>query len=145
MANTRAQLSVENWIRSVWMPERYEQRFLRKRLSLSSGGLFEFDAVSADGKIIANISTSGSRTANGKQAVGKMNKIRSDIYFLLLADAERKVELLTESDMYEQWRKEVENGRVPDSIEFTHVRIPAELNMELQASRRRASRESGPR
>jgi len=39
-----------------------------------SGGVFDFDAVSDDGKIVASISTSGSKTATGKYAVGKMNE-----------------------------------------------------------------------
>ena len=145
MADTSTQLIVEDWVRRVWMPERYGQRFSRERISLTSGGVFDFDAVSADGNIVANISTSGSKTASGKHAVGKMLKVRSDIYFLLLAAAERELVLLTELDMYEQWLKEAEKGRVPECIEFVHVKIPSELNLRLQSSRRKASREVSPR
>lgn len=84
------------------------------------------------------------QTASGKQAVGKMNKIRSDIYFLLLAKAERRLVLLTEQDMHARWDREVEAGRVPSSIEFVHVEIPQHLNLKLQASRQRASLEVTP-
>ncbi|MDE0003263.1 MAG: hypothetical protein OXQ29_11265 [Rhodospirillaceae bacterium] len=73
-----------------------------------------------------------------------MNKIRSDILFLLLTDAREKVVIFTEYDMYERWLKEVESGRVPGSIAFSHAEIPPELNMKLQASRRVASREVTP-
>ena len=111
---------------------------------LTSGGVFDFDAVSADGMIVANISTSGSKTASGKGGTGKMLKVRSDIYFLLLARAQRTLMLLTERDMYERWLAEVESGRVPDSIEFVHVDIPHELDRKLRASRQAASREVTP-
>ncbi len=126
------------------MLARYGQRFSRERIPLTSGGVFDFDAVSADHKTVAVISTSGSKTASGNPGVGKMNKIRSDIYFLLLASAERKLVLLTEQDMYARWVKEVENGRVPSSIEFVRVEIPTDLDLKLRASRQEASREVTP-
>ena len=141
MADTRVQVMVEDWVRREWMPERYGQRFSRERVDLSSGGVFDFDAVSTDGTIVANISTSGSKTVRGKHGTGKMLKVRSDIFFLLLAKAHRKLVLLTESDMCERWLSEVENGRVPDSIEFVHVEIPDDLDLKLKASREAASRE----
>ena len=145
MADTRIALMVEDWVRREWMPTEYGQRFSRERVPLTSGGVFDFDAVSADDRIVANISTSGSRTASGKHAVGKMLKVRSDVYFLLLAKAERRLVLLTERDMYEQWMKEVENGRVPSGIEFAHVEIPSELDSKLRVSRLRASQEVSPK
>ena len=70
--------------------------------------------------------------------------MRSDIFFLLLAEGDRKLMLLTEPDMYEKWLSEVESGRVPDSIEFVHVEIPHNLDLELKSSRARASREVTP-
>ena len=144
MADTRVQALVEDWVRREWMPERYGQRFSRERIALSAGGVFRCDAVSADGAILATISTSGSTTASGKHAVGKMLKVRSDIYFLLLATADRKLVLLTERDMYERWLSEVEKGRVPDCVQFVHVEIPEELNRKLKESRLAASREVTP-
>ena len=141
MADTSAQLKVEDWVRREWMQARYGHQFFRKRVPLTSGGVFDCDAVSADGDIVAVISTSGSKTATGGPGSGKMHKIRSDMYFLLLAKARRSLVLLTESDMYARWVKEVHTGRVPTCIEFVHVEIPEPLNAELQESRRKASRE----
>ena len=135
---------VEDWVRREWMPSRYGQRFSRDRVDLTSGGVFDFDAVSADGTMVANISTSGYKTAGGNHGTGKMLKVRSDIFFLVLAKADRKVVLLTERDMYEKWLSEADSGRVPHSVEFVHVEIPHELNLELEASRKAASREVTP-
>lgn len=110
-------------------------------MDLTSGGMFKFDAVSADGSIVANISTSGLKTASGKSGSGKMFKVRSDIFFLLLLRAPIKLMLLTESDMYGKWLSEQQGGRVPDCIDFVHVHIPHDLDLELKDSRERASLE----
>ncbi|HYT19398.1 MAG TPA: hypothetical protein VEW05_04110 [Candidatus Polarisedimenticolia bacterium] len=78
MAQTGVQLEVEDWVRREWLPKEFGQRFTRERLGLTSGGVFDFDAVSADEKIVASISTSAARTARGNLAVGKLTKIRSE-------------------------------------------------------------------
>jgi len=100
MADTSTQLEVEDWIRTRWIPLKFNQKFVQRNLRLSSGGVFKFDAVSDDEKIIANISTSGATTSGGKVGAGKKQKIRADIYFLLLLPNEmRKLMIFTETDM----------------------------------------------
>lgn len=141
MADSRVQLEAEDWVRTRWLPQRFGQSFDKKRLLLVSGGVFEFDAVSTDRAIVASISTSGATTARGKNAVGKFMKIRSDMYFLMLVDAPRRVVVLTEADMFEACQKENEAGRIPDCIEFVHAQIPNELRTLLTASRLTASLE----
>lgn len=66
------------------MPTQFGTKFSRERLQLRSGGVFDFDAVSEDRSVVATISTSGSRTAGGKNAVGKLLKLRSDMLFLTM-------------------------------------------------------------
>ena len=144
MADTRVQLEVEDWIRNSWLCEHYGQPFAKKSVRLTSGGMFEFDAVSEAGRIVANISTSSFLTAKGKPGIGKVTKVRSDIFFLLLADADRRLQILTEGDMHEHWCKEARIGRVPSSIEFVHVALPDDLAAKLRASRRKASDEVSP-
>lgn len=144
MADTRVQLEVEDWVRRVWMPEHLGQTFSRERLPLSSGGVFDFDGVSADGSIAATISTSGGKTASGKHAVGKLNKIRSDMLFLLLAGVERRLVVLTEPDMFDVCQKEIASGRVPSSIEFFLTEIPVALRERLTSARAAASKEVSP-
>jgi hypothetical protein len=147
MADTRVQTEVEDWVRDQWMPKEYAQRFRRQRVrlvNLSSGGVFDFDAVSDDSKIVACISTSGARTAGGNLAVGKLMKLRSDMLFLLMAEGDRKILLLTEQDMLEVCQKETIAGRLPTVIEIIHAQIPAELDARLRASRELASKEVRP-
>ena len=144
MADTKVQLEVEEWVRSHWMPTKFGISFLGKKVSLTSGGAFDFDAVSGDQKFVATISTAGAYTSSGRRGVGKIQKVRSDIYFLLLTDAERLVAVLTEQDMFDYWKREVEIGRVPSSIEFSLAELPAELRAKLEESRAKASKEVSP-
>lgn len=142
MAETRTQLKVEDWIRDKWMPEKFGQKFYLRSLRLSSGGLFNFDCVSEDHRIVALISTSGAKTARGKPAAGKLRKIRSDLYFLLLVpNIEQRMVILTEPDMAELCEKEKENGRIPSYIEFFHAKIPKNLIAKLRIAREYASKE----
>jgi hypothetical protein len=142
MADTRTQLEVEDWVRRNWMPGYFGTKFSRERLPLRSGGVFDFDAVSDDRSIVATISTSGSKTSGGKPAVGKILKLRSDMLFLTMVDAKRRIIVLTERDMCEQCEKEAAGGRVPPEIEFVCAIIPDELRARLVAARRKASGES---
>ena len=144
MADTRVQLEVEDWVRLHWMPAKFGQKFHHERVGLSAGGVFDFDAVSEDRNIIATISTSGAKTASGKHAVGKLLKIRSDMLFLVMAKAQRRVVVLTERGMFDLCRKELEGGRVPEGIEFVHAEIPDALAARLAAARSVASKETSP-
>lgn len=141
MADTRIQLEVEDWVRRNWMQKEYRMRFSRERLPLRSGGVFDFDAVSEDQSIVATISTSGSRTAGGKHAVGKILKLRSDMLFLTMVNATRRIIILTERDMCNQCEREAAGGRVPNEIEFVCALIPDALRDRLIAARSKASEE----
>jgi hypothetical protein len=101
--------------------------------------------VSDDDKIVATISTSNSFTAGGKHAVGKLMKLRSDMLFLTMAEAERRVIVLTERDMYERCIAEKDGGRVPPEIEFVLAQIPEELRLRLQKAKAASSKEVSPR
>ena len=126
------------------MPKMFEQPFSKERVKLRSGGSFEFDAVSADKTLVANISTSGARTASGKHAVGKKMKLRPDIYFLLLTEASRKLIILCEADMHALCKREYDAGRIPKEIEFFHVALPATLASKLVVARKISSEEVSP-
>ena len=141
MADTRVQVEVEDWVRRNWRASRFGVKFSRERLPLRSGGVFDFDAVSEDRSIVATISTSGAKTSGGRHAVGKMLKLRSDMLFLTMVEAKRRVIVLTERDMRDQCQKEAAGGRVPPEIEFVCAEIPQDLRARLVSARLRASGE----
>lgn len=142
MANTSIQTEVEDWVRRNWMPTQYGTKFARERLRLSSGGVFDFDAVSEDHSIVAVISTSSAKTSGLKHAVGKMQKLRADMLFLTMVEAKRRIIVLTERDMCDQCEKEFAAGRVPREIEFVCAIIPEDLRARLVEARAKASIES---
>jgi hypothetical protein len=144
LADSRIQLEIEDWIRNDWLPNKYGQKFRRERFKLNTGGVFDFDAVSDDEKIVINISTSSAFTFNGKVGVGKMQKIHSDIMFLLMVETREKVILLTEKDMYDRCISEKNAGRIPKDVSFMHVNLPEELKVKLRGAKKVASLEVTP-
>jgi hypothetical protein len=145
MADTRVQLEIEDWVREFWMAERFGRPFFRNRIKLSSGGYFDFDAVSEDKTIAACISTSGAQTSSGKNAVGKMMKLRSDMLFLMMAEGlTQRLMILTDETMHVCCEKEMRGGRVPREITFVHAEIPEALRTKLLSARQLAAREVMP-
>jgi hypothetical protein len=77
--------------------------------------------------------------------VGKLNKVRADLYFLLLAEADQKFIvavqpvmrglLIAERDQYK---------RIPSSIEIVEAELPPELSGRLRRSQDEASVEVSP-
>jgi len=145
MADSRTRLKIEKWIREIWLPQKYGQEFSAEHLQLFSGGYFDFDAVSEDGTIVASISTSSARTRSGRRAAGKIHKLRGDMLFLLMVQANKRIIVLSEKDMCDYLIKEKDNGRVPLQIEFVHAPIPEDLKKELNAAKKIAAQEVLPK
>ncbi len=72
-------------------------------------------------------------------------KIRSDMLFLSMIDAQQKILVFTEQDMLDRITQEKQNGRVPLDIELLHAPLPKDLAEALATSRKRASKEVSPR
>ena len=144
MANTTTQLDCAEWVRQSWLPERLGQPFRKDRIELDTGGVESFDAVSEDGRIAVEVSTSSLRTASGGMGAGKLNRIWKSILFLSMARASRRILVLTQPDMYERWLSEKQAGRVPSSVEFMHAPLPAELCGRLAEAKDEASAEVMP-
>ncbi len=144
MTSSIVQLKVEEFIRTHVLPEKYGLPFYHKELKLNSGGQFSFDAVSKDGTIVANISTSTGKTATGKYPSAKVQKLRADMLFLLLTETKHRLIVLTEKDMFDLCKREKEAGRTPVEINFLLAEIPEVLREELQKSRKIASDEVTP-
>jgi hypothetical protein len=146
MADTEIQYQVENWVRVNFLERKYDCSFTEKKVPLIWGGMFKFDAVSEDGKIVASISTSGAYTASGKPGIGKKHKLLADTLFLLnVKDAAKIMLIFTEEDMRDQLEEERKRGRFPHNIDLIVVDLPAQLRASLNESRQKASREVAPR
>jgi hypothetical protein len=144
VADSSCQRGAEKWIRESWLPIKFGQAFTKQRLRLTSGGFFEFDAVSADGKMAVAISTCGGVTAGGNKATSKLHKIRADALFLIMADVERKVLAFSCPKMHALCEVELRSGRLPGSLEMLLAELPANLETALVAARLVAAREVTP-
>ncbi|HVP96748.1 hypothetical protein [Methanoregula sp.] len=143
MADTSTQREVENWIRKYWLTLKFNQDFEQKKLTLVSGGRFEFDAVNKDDSIVINISTSSAKTSGGNLGSGKLQKIRADIYFLLLLPetVKRKLLVFTEPDMVNVCQNEKTKGRMPQNIEICLVDLPENIRTKLNGAKKIATKE----
>jgi hypothetical protein len=125
--STLATKDIENWIRNEFLSKKYHQSFSKQKLGVQSGGEFECDAVSEDGKIVCFISTSSSKTTSEKHAAGKLAKIRKDAFWAGSL-SEKPQEILfafTDKSMMELVKQEKENGRFPKHIKSLLVKLPA--------------------
>jgi hypothetical protein len=129
----------EEWVRAQWLPKEFGQQFHKGNLPLSSGGRFEFDAISEDGRIAACISTSSATTGSGNRASAKVQKLQADMLFLTPADASEPLISLTERSMYELCVVDQSAGRVPTKIKFYHARLPDDLANRLKRDQDRLS------
>ncbi len=145
MADTSAQRSVEKWIREHYLSGEFHQSFQERQVPLKWGGSFKFDAVSDDGRIAANISTSKAIMRGKKKGQGKFHKILADTLYLLNADGlERRILLFTEQDMYDEFFRRRQIGRFPQEPQIGLILvgdIPRELRSGLENSRKAASLE----
>lgn len=133
MADPNAQNQVHAWLAETWLSQKLNLPLSRQRVKLTSGGGYSFPAVSTDEGTVAIFNTS---LGTGKNAVSKLNKVRSDFYFLLLANANRRLAVFTDRAMFALVHKEQKEGRVPEEIELLLAsQLPPEIDTILKASR----------
>lgn len=148
MADTTVQRQAEAWVIEHGLPSHFPgMSFSGKKLPLTWGGYFAFDAVSQDQSMVVAISTSAARTASGRLATAKFQKLKTDALYLLhlIADAERLM-VFTDVTMHAYFKKAADDGRFPppESIKLLHIPLPAALQAELLVSQKHASRETSP-
>jgi hypothetical protein len=120
--STIALKDVENWIRREFLPQKYHQAFAKRKLGVQSGGEFECDAVSEDGKIVCFISTSVSTTAGENPGLGKIREVA----FWAVSLSEKPDTIVfacTEKSMVELIKKEQALGRFPKHIKLLLVKV----------------------
>lgn len=145
MADTSIQKIVETWVRDHFLAKKYGCQFAERHLSLSWGGKFKFDAVSEDGQIVANISSSPGKTNKGRSASGKIHKIKSDTLYLTNAiGPTTRVQVFTEKSMAERFTKEAKNGRYPGDVVLLTVELPTSIQEQVTKVRKIAVDEVTP-
>ena len=122
--STIATKDVENWIRNEFLSKKYHQIFSKRKLGVQSGGEFECDAVSEDGKIVCFISTSVSNATGENPGLAKIREVA----FWAVSLSEKPeiiVFACTDKSMVELIKKEQGLGRFPKNIKTLLVKLPA--------------------
>jgi hypothetical protein len=127
MANTHLlKTRVEPYVRE-WLAERYSQRFSREFLQLAGcSGFHEFDAVSADKRIVCGIKSSSGVTSGGKNPSGKIASAYQELYFLAGVDADQRLLVLTDKEFYELLSRNMRE-RLSRDIKLLHCPLTEEL------------------
>ena len=145
MADSSPQVAVADWINREWLTHRLGEPFFRAKVRLVSGGEHSFASVNADKSAVGTICTSASVMASGKTAVGKITKVRADLYYLLMAEASRRFVVFTDPGMDAFFREERRKGQIPSDVGFMLAEgIPEDLSERLRAAQRSASDEVSP-
>src|SRR5579859_5749518 len=141
MADTNVlKTRVEPYVRS-WLEARYGQQFHSEFLPLAGcAGRHEFDAISADGKIVGAIKCSSGKTSGKKNPSGKLASLFQELYFLASVDAEKRLVVLTNREFFEIVQVRT-NGKLSRNIEILDCPLTAELENIAAAVCREASDE----
>jgi hypothetical protein len=136
--------AVERYVREQLAIE-YGAAFSAEVLPLVTGGMHEFDAVSADLRVVASIKSASGKTSGGKFPAGKVNSAIAELYFLSLVSAHVRLLVLTTPEFHEILCDRLE-GRLAKGLELKLIELPSEMQGRVRQIQVRASDEvSGPK
>jgi len=125
MANTAALQEAIEWVRSQLASE-IGLSVERREVALTTGRHRRFNAVSADGRMVAMVMNSSGATSGGKKPVGKIRGALAELYYLSLVDAPTRLLVVTNPGFHLYLQRELEGALAP-GIEVRYVPLPADL------------------
>jgi hypothetical protein len=141
MANTNLlKTRVEPFVRE-WLAKQYSQTFSREFLQLAGcSGSHEFDAVSADKRIVCGIKSSSGATSGGKNPSGKIASAYEELYFLAGVDADQRFLVLTDKEFYQLLSRKMQE-KLSRDIKLFYCPLTEELARLVRAVQSEASSE----
>jgi hypothetical protein len=112
-------------------------------LLLEPGGTHEFDAVSADGSVVAGIKSNSGLTSGGNHPTGKVATCLNKVYYLALVSAPTRLLVLTNPRFHAIFTKAT-SGAIAPGVEVVLVALPAEMQHEVDQVTKQASGEMAP-
>lgn len=142
MANTNLLKDIEHYVRH-WCSKKYGIEFEtnEKEIQLVTGGIHRFDVVAKDGSVIAGVKTSTLRE-NGRVGVGTIKSTFTELYFLSLVKANKRLMILTDQGYYTHFRK-VSNAKVAEGIEIIYCPLPEEIERNIAIIHKNCREEIG--
>jgi hypothetical protein len=141
MANTHLlKTRVEPHVRE-WLTQQYSQRFSSEFLQLAGCcGFHEFDAVSADKRIVCGIKSSSGIASGGKNPSGKISSAYEELYFLAGVDANQRFLVLTDEGFYRLLSKKMRE-KLSRDIRLLYCPLTEELAELVKGIHSEASNE----
>jgi hypothetical protein len=133
---------VEGYVREQLTHE-FEQPFASRFLTLVPGGRHEFDAVSADGRIVVSIKSASGLTAGGRVPSGKIKDCLAELYYLSLVEAPVRRLVLTTPAFFQLFARTTV-GAVAAGLQVVCVPLPGTIQAEVDKVVEEASREVSP-
>src|SRR5262245_46270944 len=132
MADTnKLKTIVEPYVRE-WLQAKFGVPFTKEFLPLAGcTGEHEFDAVSADRKIVAGIKSSSGKTSGKRNPSGKYESAFAEVYFLSLVQTDRKILVLTDAEFYRLFVAK-SHGKLGAGVELMYCPLPAELECAVR-------------
>lgn len=125
------------------LEQEFGQPFGSVVLPLTPGGAHEFDAVSADRKVVASVKSASGLTATGRNPSGKIKDSIAELYFLTLVEAEKRQLVLTTPAFFEIFKKAMK-GKVSPNVEVRCIPLPGHIQQEVDLIVAAASQEVSP-
>lgn len=148
MANTNLlKTLVEPYVRE-WVSREYKISISSKEteIKLVSGGMHRFDVVSDDGTLVGGVKTSPLRPSSSGPTVspGTIKSTYTELYFLSLANAKKKLMILTDRDYYKKFVRD-SRGKVAGGIEIVYCPLNDQIRHKITAIHEECRREIGKR
>ncbi|MBI4286855.1 MAG: hypothetical protein HY671_00320 [Chloroflexi bacterium] len=128
---------VRGWLSSLLFPGR---QFSTQSLQLSSGAFHKFGAVSQDKVIVAEIKGHSWKKRNSKPPTEKYAQLYQALYFLSLVTATQKFLVVTNEEMYRDFKRRSE-GRVAEGIRILLCPLPPGVSRTVKNLQAISSRE----
>lgn len=145
MANTNELKNViEPYVRGR-LTDKYGKSFEEREVSLKlkTGGRHRFDIVSQDHTIVGGIKATSLREDGGVGA-GAIKSIFTELYFLSIVEAKKKILILTNKGFYDLFKRRSAGKILPDT-EVIYCQLPKDLGDKVAGIHKMASGEIGKR
>lgn len=139
MANTSALQEAIEWVHGTLAAE-LGMPVSKANIRLRPGRERRFNAVSADGRLVATVMNSSGATSGGKKPVGKVRGALAELYLLSLVDAPQRLLIATNPDFFSYIVSETD-GALAEGLTLRLMELPPDIEARVRSVTSDASQE----
>lgn len=113
------------WVRGALAAER-GLAVARRSMTLTTGGSRSFNAVTANGSLVATVMNSSGATSGGKKPIGKIRGAIAEMYHLSLVVAPDRQLIVTNAEFHGYLLRELDGALAP-GIQLRHLPLLPDL------------------